>query len=416
MDVAAPASRRASWRVLALATSQQAGLTSIRFGLPILAPFWRDALHLSLARVGLLLGAFDLGAMVLFIPLGLLADRWGESAVMAGGALFTAAVTATAVLATGFWPLALLLAVAGLGYGSGQTAGNKAVADVFTGGGRGTAMGIRQSGLPVGGMVAALIVPPLATAFGWQAAVAGVAVCCAVPGLLCWIGLRDSARAGAAVPTGRPLAVQVWQILRAPGIWRVTWVAMLLVIAQFCYVDYLAFYMVDRFGWSTHVAAGLLVAVNLGGVLGRLVWGTLSDRRYGGRRIPALLWCLGAGAVFPVGLLALRPPASWPEAAVGALVGGALLLGWNGLYTTLVTELAGPAHGATAMGVSMTLLYVATMTSPPLFGWVVDATSYAVGWVTLIVVMGLALLGARGIPEPGEGRRAAAVPRREAQP
>jgi len=409
MDATAPLSRRASWRVLALATSQQAGLTSIRFGLPILAPFWRDALHLSLARVGLLLGVFDLGAMLLFIPLGLLADRWGESAVLVGGALFTATVTATAVLATGFWPLACLLAVAGLGYGSGQTAGNKAVADVFTGGGRGTAMGIRQSGLPVGGMVAALIIPPLATAFGWRAAVAGVALCCAVPGIWCWIGLRDSPQADGVVPSGRPLSAQVWQILRTPGIWRMTWVAMLLVVGQFCYQDYLAFYMVDRFKWSTHVAAGLLVAVNLGGVLGRLVWGTLSDRRYGGRRIPALLWCLGAGAAFPAVLIVLRPPASWPEAAAVGLVGGALLLGWNGLYSTLITELAGPAQGATAMGVSMTLLYVATMTSPPLFGWLVDATSYAVGWVVLIAVMGLALLGARGIPEPGGSRHTAVV-------
>src|SRR5205807_1306961 len=49
------------FRVLALTTLQQAGLTCIRFGLPILAPFWRDALRLSLGQVGLLLGAFDLG-------------------------------------------------------------------------------------------------------------------------------------------------------------------------------------------------------------------------------------------------------------------------------------------------------------------------------------------------------------------
>jgi len=103
------ASAPRGWRVLALATLQQAGLTSIRFGLPILAPFWRDALHLSLAQVGVLLGAFDLGAMLLFIPLGVVADRWGEPAVLAGGAVFTAAVAALAVLAHGFWPLALLL-------------------------------------------------------------------------------------------------------------------------------------------------------------------------------------------------------------------------------------------------------------------------------------------------------------------
>ncbi|HYM70442.1 MAG TPA: MFS transporter [bacterium] len=400
VDRAAPV--RAAWRVLALATLQQAGLTSIRFGLPILAPFLRDALRLSLAQVGVLLGAFDLGALILFIPLGVLADRWGEPVVLAGGALFTAAVTAVAATAHGFWPLAFLLAVAGLGYGSGQTAGNQVVSEVFTAAGRGTAMGVRQSGLPIGGLFAAMVVPPLATALGWPAAVGVVAIACAVPGVLCWVGLRVVARPGAAVPPVRALVALVWEIIRTPGVWRMTWVAMLLVISQFCYQDYLAFYLVDRFGWSKHVAAGLLIAVNLGGVFGRLAWGALSDRRYGGRRVPALAWCVGAGAVFPVLLLALpASPARLPEVAAVALVGGALLLGWNGLYSTLITELAGRNLGATAMGVSMTALFVATILSPPLFGWLVDATSYAVGWVVLIGVMGLALIGARGIPEPG---------------
>lgn len=399
VDRAAPV--RVAWRVLVLATLQQAGLTSIRFGLPILAPFLRDALRLSLAQVGVLLGAFDVGALLLFIPRGVLADRWGERAVLAGGALFTAAVTAVATAAHGFWPLALLLAVAGLGYGSGQTAGNQVVSQVFTAAGRGTAMGVRQSGLPIGGLFAAVIVPPVATAFGWPAALGGVAIACAVPGVFCWVGLRGMARPGAAVPPIRALVALVWEIIRTPGVWRMTWVAMLLVIGQFCYQDYLAFYMVDRFGWSTHVAAGLLIAVNLGGVFGRLAWGALSDRCYGGRRVPALASCVGAGTVFPALLLALPAPARVPEVAAVALVGGTLLLGWNGLYSTLITELAGRNLGATAMGVSMTALYVATMLSPPLFGWLVDATSYAVGWVLLIGVMGLALIGARGIPEPG---------------
>jgi len=386
--------------VLALATLQQAGLTSIRFGLPILAPFWRDALHLSLAQVGVLLGAFDLGAMLLFIPLGVVADRWGEPAVLAGGAVFTAAVAALAVLAHGFWPLALLLAAAGLGYGSGQTAGNQVVSEVFTAAGRGIAMGIRQAGLPIGGMFAATIVPPVATLFGWPAAVGSIAVACAVPGLLCWVGLRDVAEGGSVVPPARALARRVWGLLYTPGIWRTTWVAMLLVIAQFCYQDYLAFYMVDRFGWSKHAATGLLIVVNLGGVLGRLAWGALSDRRYGGRRVPALAWCVGVGAVFPALLLALPAPAAAPEMTAIALAGGVLLLGWNGLYSTLITELAGRTLGATAMGVSMTALYVSTMLSPPLFGWLVDTTSYTVGWATLIGVTGLALVGVRGIPEP----------------
>ena len=175
---------------------------------------------------------------------------------------------------------------------------------------------------------------------------------------------------------------------------------MLLVIAQFCYQGYLALYLVDRFGWSNHAAAVLLVAVHLGGVLGRLAWGALSDRRYGGRRVPALAWCVGAGTVFPVGLIALPHLAHPSTVALAALVGGVLLLGWNGLYSTLITESAEPGQGATAMGVSMTLMYTATMLTPPLFGFLVDHTSYAAGWASLIGVMAWALVLTYRIPEP----------------
>jgi predicted MFS family arabinose efflux permease len=401
-------------RVLTLTTLQQAGLTSIRFGLPILAPFWRDALHLSLGQVGLLMGAFDLGALLLFIPIGLLTDRWGEPAVLTAGALYTATMTAVAMRAHTFWSLALMLAIAGLAYGSGQTAGTKAVAAAFGPGARGTVMGIRQSGLPLGGLIAALLLPPLIGAFGWRWAIAGAAAVCAIPGVLCWVLLRNEAAGprfadldmtgvgSAGAPAGKPEAIinRLREILRDTGVRRTTEVAMLLVVAQFCYQGYLALYLVDQLGWSKHAAAGLLVAVHLGGVLGRLAWGALSDRAYGGRRVPALAWCVAMGALFPPALIALARFPHPTEVAIVSLAGGVLLLGWNGLYSTLVTESAGPVRGATAMGVSMTMLYLATMIAPPLFGWLVDRTSYAVGWIAVNGIMAWAFVMTYRIPEP----------------
>lgn len=404
-------------RILALATLQQAGLTAVRLGLPVLAPFWRDALHLSLWQVGVLLGAFDLGALLLFIPIGLLTDRWGEPAVLTVGALYTAAMTAAAISAHTFWSLALMLAIAGLAYGSGQTAGTKAVAAAFGPGARGTVMGIRQSGLPLGGLIAALLLPPLIGAFGWRWAIAGAAAVCAIPGVLCWAllrhetaGLRDAdfddASTKPAGVAGKPesLIVRLREILRDAGVRRTTEVAMLLVVAQFCYQAYLALYLVDRLGWSKPAAGGLLVAVHLGGVLGRLAWGALSDRAYGSQRVPALTWCVVMGTLFPPALIALARFPSPPAVAIVSLVGGVLLLGWNGLYSTLVTESAGPVWGATAMAVSMTLLYLATMVAPPLFGWLVDQTSYTVGWIAVTGIMVWALALTPRIPEP---RRAA---------
>ena len=158
-------------------------------------------------------------------------------------------------------------------------------------------------------MIAALLLPPLAGAFGWRAALAGAAAVCAFTGILCWLGLRDDTRgrrSEAAIGRGNargsrlagtgPIVDRVRAILRNTGVRRTTEASMLLVIAQFCYQGYLALYLVDRFGWSNHAAAVLLVAVHLGGVLGRLVWGALSDRRYGGR---SLQWDMFPHEILP---------------------------------------------------------------------------------------------------------------------
>jgi len=392
-------------RVLALTTLQQAGLTTIRFGLPVLAPFWRAALGISLGQVGILLGAFDLGALLLFVPIGLLADRWGEPVVLTAGALFTAAMTAVVAGAPRFSTLAVLLVLAGLGYGSGQTAGTKAVAAAFGPRGRGMAMGIRQSGLPLGGMIAALLLPVLAATLGWRAAVLGAAAVCAFTGFLCAVGLRDlgELREGGGSPAGA-LVARMRGILANPGIRRTTIVAVILVIGQFCYQSYLALYMVDHFGWSKHLAASLLLAVHGGGIAGRLGWGAVSDRLLRGRRTPAFAWCAGLCALFPFVLIALPRGVPVAVAAVAACAGGTLLLGWNGLFSTLVLEAAGPREAGAAMGVSMSMLYAATFLTQPAFGLLIERTSYAAAWTLLAVVLGAAYVVARRIPEPRDAR------------
>ncbi|MER3448416.1 MAG: MFS transporter, partial [Chloroflexota bacterium] len=81
------------WVIVAVSTIQQAGLTFIRFGLPALAPFIRAESGLSLGQVGLLLGAFDGGALLAFYLVGRLTIWTGERAVLAGGALATGLLT-----------------------------------------------------------------------------------------------------------------------------------------------------------------------------------------------------------------------------------------------------------------------------------------------------------------------------------
>ncbi|QBS37896.1 MFS transporter [Thermaerobacter sp. FW80] len=431
----APGAPRNRWLLLALATLQQAGLTAVRFGIPVVAPFVRADLGLSLSTTGMVLGAFDLGALLTFYLTGRLTDRYGERRVMAAGAVLTGVVTAAAALAgRGLGALLALLVLAGTGFPSSQVAGSHAVVSWFPVRERGLAMGIRQAGLPAGGFAAALLLPGLASGWGWRAALLVAALACAASGVLVGLVLpRDEpgATRGATADAGAPTtaggtgggrsqrepadaggrALVGWFLRQAPLVW-VTLVACLLAAVQFCLTGYLPLFMEDVFRWSPGAAGRLLLVVHLGGMLGRLAWGWASDRRFAGERTRPMAGAAWTGLVVAT-LLALVALVGRPEggaAAAGAMVvlaalGGFGCLGWNGLYTTVVAECAG-RRSAPALGMSMTVLYVFTMLAPPLFGRVVDAAGhYAVAWGLAGCLQILGLGAIRGLARALRGHR-----------
>ncbi len=364
----------------------------VRFGLPALAPFVREGLRLSVVQVGVLLTALDLGSFVAFTPVGLLADRWSERRVLIAGGLLMGLVTAASALAPTYLFLLAGLALAGVGFPSGHTAGSKMVMRAFPPTSRGAAIGIRQAGLPLGGMLAALLIPFLAGVGGWRWGLGGIGVACALFGLSCVALPREQADQASVVAatSGRS---RISGLLADRGFVFATLTATMLVIGQFMMQGYLALFLVDQHGWSPAAAGRLLVLVHLGGVIGRLVWGTASDRVTGGRRRPVLAWVVGGGALLLLTLSGLPAGIGAAPATPVAFLAGFFLAGWNGLAITLIAELAGTGRAATAIGVSLTVMFLATMAGYPVFGWLVQASrSYALPWVLTAVCQTTALL------------------------
>lgn len=209
-----------------------------------------------------------------------------------------------------------------------------------------------------------------------------------------------------------------WFFRQAPLV-LVTLVACLLASVQFSLTGYLPLFMEDVFRWPPEAAGRLLLVVHLGGVLGRLAWGWASDRVFGGERARPMAGAAltGTAVAALLVLVALAGGPGW--GGLGGTVAMVLLagaggfgcLGWNGLYTTVVAEQAGP-RSAPALGLSMTVLYVFTMLAPPLFGRVVDAAGhYAVAWGMAVVlqVLGFATVRRlhRTLTRPGPAAAAA---------
>jgi len=182
----------------------------------VLVPTLREEYSLSLGQIGVLLAAGWIGTAVTLLPWGLAADRFGERVVLAAGLLVCAASIVGAAFASSFSMLLLFLAISGAAGASVNSASGRAVMHWFAADERGLALGIRQTAIPLGGLVAALTLPALAAGGGSKAAFLFLAGLCAAGALV-----------GALVLRGREAVegIEAGSILRTladGGLWRLS--------------------------------------------------------------------------------------------------------------------------------------------------------------------------------------------------
>ena len=131
---------------------------------------------LSRAQVGLFFSGFYLAMTGASFGAGWLADRWGVRNTTLQGHVFVGLCTAAAAFAPSFaWALASFF-LAGLGYSFLNPASTKGIMEWFSRDERATAMGIKQTGVPAGGFVTALLAPPLVLLIGWRGAFCGIGI------------------------------------------------------------------------------------------------------------------------------------------------------------------------------------------------------------------------------------------------
>ena len=94
-------------------------------------------------------------------------------------------------------------------------------------------------------------------------------------------------------------------------------------------------------------------------------------------------------------------PRSAPLAVWGVLaaLAGLALIGFQGLWVTMISEAAGPDRAGAATGFGITFVAFAIAASPPLYGLVADlAGSYRAIWAALALVLAVAFIPALLVP------------------
>jgi sugar phosphate permease len=364
-------SRRYRWVVLGLGIAAQAAFAAVVQGLPAIGPALRREYALSLSGFGTLLGAIWLGATVTLIPWGLATDRVGERRALSVG-LFGAGAALAAGAAGGTPLLVVTFVLAGILGAVANVASGRVVMGWFAFAERGMAFGLRQAAVPLGGAMAAVTLPALVAATDPRAGLVSLGVGCAVAAAACAIWLREPA--GDRTPG--------WGPLRDRRIYRLAGASALLVALQASVIGFVVLFLHGERGVSEVAAGAALAVIQVIGIVLRIQVGRWSDRV--GRRVVllrrtavavAVAWVV-APALFDAPLGVLVP---------ALLVAGGLAFAWNGLSFNAAAEYAEPGRSGTSIALQQTALFGTAALVSPVFGWLVEATSWpAAFWIMAV--------------------------------
>jgi MFS family permease len=364
--------------VLAATTAVQVAVALAVLTLPAIAPAVARDFGVPTSTVGTYLSLVYVGAALSALPAGGLVLRAGALRVSQLALLLCAAG-----LLLGLVPLLPVAAAAavllGLGYGPVTPASSHVLTQTARASNRNLVFSIKQTGVPAGTALAGVLVPPLAVAYGWQAAVAVVAGACVLIALLVQPLRRplDADRARGARVSLTALVDGLRLVGSMPRLRTMAAVSFVYAGMQMCVSGFAVAYLADELGLPLVTAGLALTSANAAGIVARIAWGGVADRWLAPRTTLALIGWLMAAASGGAALF----DASWTLAPLllVCVALGATAIGWNGVYLSEVARLAPAGKAAVATGGCLFFTFVGVVVCPFLFGWLQRAQgSYAV--------------------------------------
>ena len=395
------------WTILALISVSHIIGAAAQYGINTLAPFYKDELGLSRAQVGLFFSAFYLGMTGASFGTGWLADRYGVRQTTLQGHVLLGVCTVAAALAPSFQWGCVSFFFAGLGYSFLNPASTIGVMTWFQRDERASAMGAKQTGVPTGGVVAAVLAPSLVLLIDWRGALAALGTINFLFGFVFFSLWRDPVNSNAGDSAQENETIDDAPPLDIWGLLPISCATAMYLIGQMVLITYVPLYLKDTMGYSAYWASQALALTQSGAMIGRVGWGIASDRIFGGRRKIVLI-VIGLLSVILIGGLGFINRNSSSVLLMAMLFfAGVCIVGYQGVSYALIGEIAGKARTGAALGMMITINAGAATLGTPLFGHIVDRTgSYAIGWRMLagaivVGIVGMAVLLKEPRLQPG---------------
>ena len=372
-----------------LVTTMAAGPV-VQYALASLGPLITTELQISPVEFGLLPAVFAASAALASPATGAVLGRFGSRSVARWLMVLAALAMLLAASAPGFLWLMPPAVLAGISMGGSNPTTNDLVTRLATGPRRGLLVGIKQSGVNGGILVAGSLLPLLATGWGWRPALAAAVVWPAL-GVL-WLGrIRGEHVAGRHGAGSRAAASQPVRHL-------VSWLALYSLLmggaaaAAGMYLPLFAFEVLEMPASAAGLTTGVLGLV---GMASRLIWAHRSQRY---ADIVHLLIFFSAGAAVTSLAMARIDLLGSSGLFAGTAVFAMFSSSWLVVMMVAIVQHIPAASSAWVTGVVMMGFYVGFMIGPAVFGIVATSTfGYAGGWCGMALACALAtVLAVRG--------------------
>ncbi len=338
---------------------------------------------------------YFVGATVSGIYTGRIVDQIGVRA----GIFLGIVVLGLSMFLYGFAPayavILILALLTGLGLSVVTPGVNKGVILEAPPGQRAVSIGIMQVGIGVGGFVGASAIPILAGMIGWRLAVQMAALLALIVGGIFVYIYRDGTSRADSVKVGAlpvySLKDNVTSLLRTPGFLWVCCLGLALGAGAGTVSSHFAVFLTEDLGMSAAVAGFGLAMFQVGGTVGRPVWGFKSDRLFlHDRRKTLFVVSTVIGSLYIImGLFGPLLMVNSFTVVVAAFIVGYAGFGYFGVYSVTVAEIAGSENIGVATGLALFFGRTGVFTMPPIFGYIADLTgNYTISWsVTGVIIL-----------------------------
>ncbi len=339
-----------------------------------MAPVISAAFNLSATQFGIFVSCYYGGQALWSVPSGGMTDRLGVGWALVIGHAIMAAAAVLMSYSPDFTTCMVAAFFMGIGYSMLNPSTARGVFEWFPAHRRGAAMGIKQVGVPIGGMIGAGC-GFLAAYYDWHLLMLGVAFIITINGLACLTLVPISTR-------GRGAGKNIADVMRDGRVNAFAISGGVINMGQANFFGFLTLFLAEVARMGQQTVSFAMAVAQASSAMGRMGWGAVSDKAFGGRRIITMAWmCVAA-----IGFLAMMPLV---DEAWGYVLGfglalclGLTIASFAPVAQAIQVEMVSPHLAGSAVGYNMLWTHACATLAPAIFGFAVDNLGgFTAGWL-----------------------------------